>query len=220
MNPESEHDTKAPATTGDGPLPAARSGSSSHLLPLAIGALAFLAMAGGLDALYWLRYEREAILGGEVWRVLTGHLAHMGWAHLVVNLGGLLLIWLIFSRMLGTARWALVFGCCALGVSLGLLLFHPDLRWYVGMSGVLHGMFVAGAVAGIHAGYRAEWLLLGFLALKLGWEQVQGAMPGTEDFVGGLVIVDAHLYGALTGLAVILALIALDRRGAQPRDSA
>lgn len=206
-----------PAPAGDERAAAPGPGSDPgparprYLLPLALCIIAFAAMLGGVEALFWMRYERPAILSGEVWRVLTAHLVHMGWPHLLVNLGGLVLIWLIFGRMLGTAQWLAVFACSALGVSLGLLLFHPELRWYVGMSGVLHGMFVAGALAGIFSGYRAEWLLLGALALKLAWEQVQGALPGTEDFVGGLVIVDAHLYGALSGLVALLAIRAVAR---------
>jgi len=192
--------------------PAASTGRySPHLLPLSIAALAFAAMLGGVEALFWLRYERDGILSGEVWRVITAHLVHMGWPHLMVNLGGLLLIWLIFGAMLSTRLWLVVFIASALGVSAGLLAFHPELRWYVGLSGVLHGMFVAGALAGIFSGFRAEWLLLALLVAKLAWEQIQGPLPGTEDFVGGLVVVDAHLYGAIAGLVTLLASRALAR---------
>lgn len=186
----------------------------SFLFPLALSVLSLAAMVGGSELRYWLRYEREAILGGEVWRVLGAHIAHLGWPHLLVNLGGLLLIWLVFGRAMSPERWAVVFCGCAFGVTAGLLLFHPELGWYVGMSGVLHGMFVAGAVSSLYAGYRLEWLLLGLLALKLVWEQIYGPMTSTEEFIRGTVIVDAHLYGAVAGLAVILVMQLFRRRAA------
>jgi rhomboid family GlyGly-CTERM serine protease len=182
------------------------------MIPIALAVITLAAMIGGLDALFWLRYERADILGGQVWRLLTGHLIHLGWAHLLLNLAGLAMLWIIFGRLLSFTRWAVALTCCALGVSLGLLLFHPELHWYVGMSGMLHGMFVIGAVAGIRSGYRAEWLLLGLLALKLIWEQISGATPATAELVGGAVIVDAHLYGAITGLAVALVMRWMDQR--------
>lgn len=184
----------------------------SFLFPLALGVISTAAMVGGSELLQWLRYERGAIVDGEVWRVLSAHIAHLGWPHLLVNLGGLLLIWLVFGRTMSPERWAVVFCCCAFGVTAGLLLFHPELRWYVGMSGVLHGMFVVGAISSIYAGYRMEWLLLALLTLKLIWEQIHGAMSSTEEFIGGAVIVDAHLYGAITGLVVALAFRLLRRR--------
>lgn len=176
------------------------------LLPAAMLSLALAVMIGGLLPMLSLRYERDAILAGEVWRLLTAHLVHLNWSHFALNAGGLVLIWLLFSARLNQLQWLLVVVACALGVSLGLLTLHPALNWYVGLSGLLHGLFVAGALGGIYAGYRAEWLLLGLLVLKLTWEQLSGPLPGTEDLAGGLVIVDAHLYGALTGLAVGLLL--------------
>lgn len=176
------------------------------LLPAAIAVIALAVMAGGLLPMLSLRYERDGILSGEVWRLLTGHLVHLTWGHFALNVGGLVLIWLLFGARLSPARWLIVLLASALGVSTGLLVAHPELNWYVGLSGVLHGMFVAGALGGLYAGYRAEWLLLGLLALKLAWEQLAGPLPGTEELAGGLVIVDAHLYGALSGLAAGLLL--------------
>jgi rhomboid family GlyGly-CTERM serine protease len=181
-----------------------------YIIPAAIAVLSFAVMVGGLFPMLSLRYERDGILAGEVWRVLTGHLVHLTWNHLLLNLGGLALIWLLFGRHLTSAQWGIVIAASATGVSLGLMLLHPDLHWYVGLSGLLHGMFVAGALGGLFSGYRAEWLLLGLVAVKLAWEQATGALPGTEELAGGFVVVDAHLYGAVTGLVVALLLRALD----------
>jgi rhomboid family GlyGly-CTERM serine protease len=174
-------------------------------VPIILATLSFAAMLGGIETLLWLRYDRAKILGGEAWRIVTGHIVHLGWMHFFLNLAGLALIWLLFGRIYTALQWGIVVLACAVGISLGFMFMHPELTWYVGLSGVLHGMFVAGAVASLFAGNRAEWLLLGLLIVKMVWEQLRGSLAETEHLIGGLVIVDAHLYGALIGLAIALA---------------
>jgi rhomboid family GlyGly-CTERM serine protease len=79
------------------------------------------------------------------------------------------------------------------------LLFDPGLDWYVGLSGVLHGLFAAGALRHWRERPAAAALMLAVLAGKLLWEQLLGPLPGTSSVAGGPVIVDAHLFGALGG---------------------
>jgi len=178
-------------------------------LPLTICVIALLIQLGGSDASQWLRYDREGILNGEVWRIITGHLVHLGWPHLLMNLIGLILIWLLFGHLIKRNSWLIIFTISTIGISAGMMLFNPELKWYVGLSGVLHGMFVAGAIVSVKAGYRAELLLLILLTAKLAWEQAVGPLPGSAEFAGGNVIVDAHLYGAISGLVITLVLIAI-----------
>lgn len=184
-------------------------------LPVALAVIALAVMIGGIQLGLWLRYDREAILAGELWRILTAHIVHLGWKHLLMNVAGLALIWLLFGRLFNTAWWSVIVVACALGVSGGLLLFHPGIGWYVGMSGVLHGMFLAGALASLARGYRAEALLLGLVVVKLIWEQLYGPLASSRELAGGTVVVDAHLYGALTGTVVAAIVLAapLWRRG-------
>jgi rhomboid family GlyGly-CTERM serine protease len=190
------------------------------MLAVSLAVVSAAAMVGGPDLMQHLRYERSGILSGEVWRMLTAHIAHLGWEHLALNIAGLALLWMMFARLLSIGRWAIVVAGSGLGVSAGLLAFNPELHWYVGMSGLLHGMFVAGAVAGIQAGYRFEWALLGLVAVKLAWERISGAATATEEIVGGSVVIDSHLYGAIAGLLVMLAIIAFDRMRAAPPNPA
>lgn len=189
-----------------------------HALPLSLALLSFAVMIGGHELRQWLRYDRAAILHGEVWRLASAHIAHLGWKHLAMNLAGLGLIWLLFHRVYSTAQWLLVMSLSMLGVGLGLLAFLPAVHWYVGLSGVLHGLFVAGALASIAAGYRAELLLLGLLVAKLAWEQLHGALPGSASFAGGNVLVESHLLGAIAGLiAASILLLHRKRIGPVPR---
>ena len=158
-----------------------------------------------------LRYQREEILHGQLWRLLSAHLLHLGGAHLLLNLCGLGLVWALFARELsGPGGWRVLLGS-ALGVGLGLLLFDPGLDWYVGLSGVLHGLFAAGALRRWRERPVEAALMLPVLVGKLLWEQLLGPLPGTSEVAGGPVIVDAHLFGALGGC-----LGALLRRSAPP----
>lgn len=159
-----------------------------------------------------LRYGRDEILQGQWWRVLSGHFVHLGWKHTLMNMTAWLLIWFIFRGALSDRVWLIAILVCSLGVSAGLYFLNPDLRWYVGFSGTLHGLFVLGALMHVRAGLVLERWLLVLLAAKLAWEHWHGAMPGSEQFAGGNVIVDAHLYGAVTGLAI--GLFHITRRGA------
>jgi rhomboid family GlyGly-CTERM serine protease len=161
---------------------------------------AVLIQAGGEGVREWLRYDRSLMLQGQWWRVLTGHVAHLNNYHLWLNLGGLVLTGVLFGRCLMSLAWVMLTVACMLVVSAGLLIANPELEWYVGLSGVLHGLMVAGAVADIRAGQRTSWILLLFVLGKLGWEQIQGPMASSVEGLGARVVIEAHLYGGLGGV--------------------
>jgi rhomboid family GlyGly-CTERM serine protease len=166
----------------------------------------------GSEFSQWLRYDRTAILSGQLWRIITGHLLHLSWSHLAMNVAGLALIWAIFGKQISILRWLTVLLVSAVGISGFMLVFNPALRWYVGLSGVLHALFMAGCLAEIRHGRWDSKLLLALVITKLGYEQMAGPLPGSERTAGGNVIVDAHLYGAIFGFAVFLMFWLWDRR--------
>ncbi len=175
------------------------------VLLVLIGALG----EGGIDT---LQYARDGIAQGQLWRLATGHLTHADPVHLLLNLAGLVVVVLLFPGEFSVRGWLIVGIAALLAVDAGLWWFNPEVTWYVGLSGVLHGILAAGAVAWWKSQppYLAA-LLTGLLLLKLGWEHWQGAL----GWSGGLpVIVDAHLYGAVGGAVAGLAMMAGRRRGA------
>jgi rhomboid family GlyGly-CTERM serine protease len=86
-----------------------------------------------------------------------------------------------------------------LGISLFFLFFYPNLEWYMGLSGLLHGLFVIGAIGEIRKGNM--FYLLGLLAIttKLVIEYFAGPSDFTNQFINALVITNAHFSGAITG---------------------
>ncbi len=148
------------------------------------------------------RYDRIALADGEIWRLISGHLAHLGWSHFAMNAIGLVLVWYLVTARFRTTEWLVIAAVVTAGIDLGFWFLQPQLIWYVGLSGVLHGLLAAGVVSGVLAKQRDFWLIAAFLAGKLLYEFVVGSLPGSEGTAGGEVIVAAHLYGAVSGVFV------------------
>lgn len=68
-----------------------------------------------------LEYRRAAVLHGQVWRLLTGNLVHLGWVHLARDVAGLFLIWDLVANSLERSSRLWVLCVCGLAVGLGLL---------------------------------------------------------------------------------------------------
>lgn len=153
-----------------------------------------------------LRYERVAIEHGELWRLVTGHFVHLGWEHYALNLMGLALMWALFFPDYSPRQWALILAAALVAIDLGFFFVERNLAWYVGLSGVLHGVMAAGTLAYVRRREAGAWILVPFLVGKLAWEQYAGGMPYSADSAGGPVVVDAHLYGSIGALLAALFL--------------
>lgn len=146
-----------------------------------------------------LRYDRSAIAAGGWWRLLTAHIVHLDAHHLSLNELGIVLLWSLFAGDYDPVEWCCIVLCGALAISSGLWWLSPRVEWYVGVSGVLHAAMAAGAARHLAQHTWDRWLLTLGLAAKLAYEQLGGREPP-------LVVIDAHLYGALSGFAVGAAL--------------
>jgi len=165
--------------------------------------LALLELVGGDPLRYALEYDRAALAQGEWWRALTAHFVHIDAEHTALNALGLVLMWALFARDYAPLRWLAIYLAASLAISAGLWFLDPQVPWYRGASGALHGVMAAGTLAHIRRRDLDAWILAVFIVAKLSWEQYAGAMPFQD---AGTTIVDAHLYGALGGLGVALLL--------------
>jgi rhomboid family GlyGly-CTERM serine protease len=165
--------------------------------------LLLLPALGGEATRLGLRYERGAIAQGQLWRLLSAHLVHLNLRHALVNIAGLALLWALFARDFSPRQWLLILACALIAIDAGLWLLDSTVQWYVGSSGVLHGILAAGTVAHLRRREPDGWVLAALLAAKLLYEQRVGPLPfsGSRD-----VVVDAHLYGVIGGVAAALVL--------------
>jgi len=177
---------------------------------IAVCACLALLEAGGDTVRNALNYER-AMLPAQWWRLLTAHFVHLDAAHTALNCMGVVLMWALFARDYSPLRWLAIYLFASLCISLGLWRWNPEVTYYVGASGALHGVMTAGTLAHIRRGDLDGWILAAFMVAKLSYEQFAGAMPFSES---GTTIIDAHLYGAVGGF--VLAIF-LRSRPAPPR---
>ena len=154
----------------------------------------------------WCQYDRAAILHGEWWRIFTAHFIHFGWGHLTINVMGFLLVLYLFREQRSVGRWLMGIAGCSLGTGLGLLIFSPKVDWYLGFSGTGHGLLALGIIDALGRNRRLAIIAASLLLAKLLSEMFGGPSLSTERFINTTVVTASHLYGAMTGLAVGMAL--------------
>lgn len=181
-------------------------------VPMTLLFLSFVIRLAGDEGIALFQYQRSAILEGEYWRAISGHLVHGTWQHWLLNAAGLSLLWAIFPRHLCNRSAALLSLGIALSTSIALLILDPAVNWYLGMSALLHGLLAAWLVVDLLDGKRMAGLLLLLISLKLAYEQWLGPLPGSMESTGLPVLVNAHLYGALSG-GLFGALLFVKRSG-------
>ncbi len=89
----------------------------------------------------WMQLDFDAVASGQGWRIWTGHLTHFDSSHLLWDL-------LMFVGLSGACerrrpgQLAPALAVMALGISLAVWLFCPDIAVYRGLSGIDTGLFV------------------------------------------------------------------------------
>ncbi|MBK6348922.1 MAG: rhombosortase [Steroidobacteraceae bacterium] len=197
-------------------LQLAQLGARAWRAPLALALVLVAVQLLGALGRENLPYDRVAILaGGEYSRLVTAHFFHYDLAHLVWNLVGLALVAALFAREFDLRGWIAILVASTVAVDLGFLVFEPQIEWYVGFSGVLHGLMAAGLCAWLRRTPDAiTALVAGLFALKLGWEHLVGPLPFTASTLAVPVIHQAHTYGAIGGAAAAVWILWRQRSAA------
>jgi rhomboid family GlyGly-CTERM serine protease len=173
-------------------------------LSLAAVALVAAAFPGSLEL---LELNREAVAGGQVWRLLTCHLVHGSSYHLSLDLAAWVIAGFLFEPVLGRKLWPVLI-VSALLVDTGFLFLLTDLSAYCGLSGVLNGLMAAGLISRLQQARQVGdgrlalfqiVLLVGILG-KIVLEGL-GTGPIFSDIarLGSTPVPLAHACGALGG---------------------
>jgi len=150
------------------------------------------------DTHYVFFSAKEAIIRGQVWRLLTPTFIHFGALHIVFNA---LWIWIFgqkIERILGSAAFILIFLATALFANIVQAVWYGA-GVFGGLSGVVYGLMgfiwiwqsrLPGTVLKIPTGivaFMVVWLVLGFI--------------GGVDFIMGKSIANgAHFGGLIAGV--------------------
>lgn len=143
-----------------------------------------------------LYFNKDKIKKGEIWRLLTSHVTHNTFIHLIFNISGLLLIWILYGNHFNTTMFLSLFLICSIICSTGIYL--SNLTNCIGMSGVLMGLFIFGALKDIQSNQKIGYLLLLLIITKIIREQMNGS--NMTDILNTEVAIDVHLYGIIGGI--------------------
>ncbi|MCG7530709.1 rhombosortase [Psychrobium sp. MM17-31] len=122
-------------------------------------------------------FSRIAIENGELWRLFSGNLMHSNIWHLLMNLGGLFLATVLTGHLYSKKHF-LLFTCVSFSlVGLFVYFFSPSTKFYVGLSGYLHGFFIYGALLGILKSYKLKLLHDKYFPLATAKNSAQFKIP-------------------------------------------
>jgi len=155
----------------------------------------------------------EGVREGQVWRMITGTLLHGNVPHVMMNLFVLWRVGNLLERILGTARFLVLYTVAALGGSCLSLLLGSGLS--VGASGAIWGLMAAQFVLSL----RAEGVLPEPLRVAMRSSSGQNLMLNLlVSFMPG-VDWAAHAGGGLSG-ALAAFVLAASLTGAAPSSAA
>lgn len=135
----------------------------------------------------------------EVWRWWTAHWVHVGWIHYLLNMVAFVCLPFIFPYVKTRFLVILLLVLPPL-VSLSFYYGFPDIEAYAGLSGILHGIYVAVAIYFLKFVKERKFALLVLVlaCAKILWENLFGSLE-TSQFIGSPVLVEAHLLGSFWG---------------------
>lgn len=166
---------------------------------LAVALLMLALQAGGATVADALRYERAAIVSGEVWRLISGHFIHFNWAHCLLNVGGLVVLAVALPGSIRAWR------CClwlATWIGFALFLALPGLEHYAGFSGIEYGLVVVAWLPRIRDEPIAAVVLFALLVRAC----CQWLGTGNADaaaWLGAPPLAAAHLAGLVAGVLLL-----------------
>ncbi len=159
----------------------------------------FQVMQDGLGYADLLTLHIDTFSLTRTYSVFTAHLLHTNDFHLWINIFGILVLWLLHGEYMNWSQFALLYIAICSFVSLGLFVYSDTLMSYVGLSGLLHGIFAWGVILDISNKRKTAYILLLGLVIKLIDEQYSGPSEQLADMISANVAINAHLYGAIAG---------------------
>lgn len=158
-----------------------------------------------------LIFAHNKITSGEIWRLWSGQFVHTNYIHLTMNIVGFITLLILYSEELFKPKLIIQIFYISTCIGLWLYFFSPEVRWYLGLSGIIYGLFV---VASLQAIIQKD-ALLGYplfiaITVKITWENVDNSINNTSaSLINSPIATDAHLYGYIAALTLTIITITL-----------
>jgi rhomboid family GlyGly-CTERM serine protease len=172
-------------------------------------------MNGWFNALCsFMEFDRELILEGEFWRVLTCHLVHWSPEHFFLDGLVFIALGIVFEKKIGPRYWKILM-VSAFAVSMALLCFQNNLHAYRGISGLINTQFILGVGLFVFDRNNEKFMKVLYIIIfaihvfKVVYETINGVSFFNTETLGdmGLFTPLAHLAGAMMGLFYLLIFI-------------
>lgn len=156
--------------------------------------------------IYW-----RPILLEQPWRFWTSHWVHVGWMHYLFNALAFACLPFIFPQAKNRYLLSLllILPPC---ISFTFYYLYPQIEAYAGLSGVLHGLYVATAVYLLQFKHERKFsvLVIGLVISKILWENFFGSLH-TDELIGSPVLLEAHFVGGIWGAVLAMIWLGLDK---------
>ncbi len=188
-------------------------------LPVATTLLAVVAVAATCHPRLGAQLEdtRNLLATFEWWRPITGHLAHAGALHLVLNLAVFIPLGALRESRVGTRQFLVELLALAASVAAGIRFLHGEWDTYRGLSGIVYGLLTVLLLDTTrkHPGddlraarSRSRLGLVAFLAgksvLEYGGDGWLVATGWFESSLGVTYLPGSHCAGIAAGAAIAL----------------
>lgn len=148
----------------------------------------------------YFAYYHNLVAKGQVWRLITAHLCHTNGYHFLLNSIGLIVVVTLFINTFKKYSLIPLSIFSGLFIAIALFYFESNVHSYVGLSGVLHGLFAFAVCDELKRKEKWAYILAVGFIVKISWEQLNGPSANTESLIAATVLINAHLYGAISGI--------------------
>ncbi|SGZ03768.1 rhombosortase [Moritella viscosa] len=177
-----------------------------------LGLLCLIIYALSTENITILDYNRELILDGELWRLITGNFNHTNIYHVLLNVCALAVISGLHYRYYSATTYLGLILILSIGVGAGIFFLSPNTHLYVGLSGILHGIIIVGAIIDVTKQYYSGYVLIAGTIIKIINEQFFNSPIEMSKLIQAQVLTEAHLYGLVTGLIIAPLFVYLNKK--------
>lgn len=150
----------------------------------------------------YLIYDVNAVNNFQFWRFFSANFLHTNLYHMLLNLSAFILIYYLYENNFSFELYIFLFISLCFSITISIYFFSKEIIYYVGLSGVLHGLLIYSLYL---ERTKVSYFMIILVYGKVLYEQIIGSNREIEILIDAKVAVDAHFYGVL--IATFLYLI-------------